>query len=254
MSSRDGDFIFIKWLFFVVGLIIFFIIFYEFGFIGDLIKNDVSFISPAIILIFISFTGYVGSMLYNLNNAYKGCLLLKDNCNNLEKDSLESQNLLNKSLIDSFGVSKNYFLTTIYSHLQNLSYFTNKDKSQDDSKRELSTIFEYKFTKILETGWFVSDLLLKLGLIGTVIGFILMLNSITLIENFDLTMMHNLLQQMSGGMKVALYTTLSGLISSILLSLQYKHLEEKLLDLLNIINEIVELHPSVTKSLENEKI
>ena len=41
--------------------------------------------------------------------------------------------------------------------------------------------------------------------------------------------LHNLLQQMSGGMKVALYTTLSGLISSILLSLQYKHLEEKLL-------------------------
>ena len=97
MSSRDGDFIFIKLLFFVVGLIIFFIIFYEFGFIGDLIKNDVSFISPAIILIFISFTGYVGSMLYNLNNAYKGCLLLKDNCNsnNLSKEYI----VISKNLI-----------------------------------------------------------------------------------------------------------------------------------------------------------
>ena len=124
----------------------------------------------------------------------------------------------------------------------------------ESSKKELITIFEYKFTKLLETGWFVSDFLLKLGLIGTVIGFILMLNSVTLIENFDLTMMQNLLQQMSGGMKVALYTTLSGLITSILLSAQYKYLEEKLLCIMNFINESIELYPSLVKNFSNEKI
>ena len=75
-----------------------------------------------------------------------------------------------------------------------------------------------------------------------------------MIENFDLTMMQNLLQQMSGGMKVALYTTLSGLITSILLSLQYKYLEDNLLNILNMINEIIELYPFLTKNFDNEKI
>ena len=81
-----------------------------------------------------------------------------------------------------------------------------------------------------------------------------MLNSVTLIENFDLTMMQNLLQQMSGGMKVALYTTLSGLITSILLSLQYKYLVDNLLNILNMINEIIELYPFLIKNFDNEKI
>lgn len=247
IDNRESDFIFIKWLFFIVGLIIFLIIFYKFGFITDLIKNDVSFISPLIILIFIFFTIHVGYILYNLKTTYKNCLLFKDECSLSKKE--------NKSHINNFKSSNNYFLTSIYQHFMNLSQSMNKnDTHKNSSKKELSAIFEYKFTKILETGWFVSDFLLKLGLVGTVIGFILMLNSVTLIENFDLTMMQNLLQQMSGGMKVALYTTLSGLISSILLSLQYKYLEDKLLNILNMINEIIELYPSSIKNLSNEKI
>ncbi len=247
MDKQECDFIFIRWLFFIVGLAIFLIIFYKLGFVTDLIKNDVSFISPVIIFIFISFTAYVGYMLYNLKVTYENCLLFKEKCNYLEKD--------NKLSIKNFKTSKNYFLISIYEHFTNLSRFMNENNNrQDSSKKELSIIFEYKFTKILETGWFVSDFLLKLGLVGTVIGFILMLNSVTLIENFDLTMMQNLLQQMSGGMKVALYTTLSGLISSILLSLQYRYLEDKLLNILNTINEIIELHPSKIKNLNDEKI
>ena len=55
-------------------------------------------------------------------------------------------------------------------------------------------------------------------------------------------------------MQVALYTTLSGLISSILLSLQYKYLEDKIFDILNLINEIIELYPHNLINLVNEKI
>ena len=70
MDKQECDFIFIRWLFFIVGLAIFLIIFYKLGFVTDLIKNDVSFISPVIIFIFISFTAYVGYMLYNLKVTY----------------------------------------------------------------------------------------------------------------------------------------------------------------------------------------
>ena len=64
IDKRESDFIFIRWLLFIVALTIFLIIFYKFGFINDLIENDVSFISPIIIIIFILFTGHVGYILY----------------------------------------------------------------------------------------------------------------------------------------------------------------------------------------------
>jgi hypothetical protein len=96
----------------------------------------------------------------------------------------------------------------------------NKTSSQEDFKLKL-----YEFA---DNGFFVSDLLLKLGIIGTVIGFIIMLSSLSAIDEMNLSKMNNLLLSMSTGMKVALYTTLTGLIGSILLSIQYNFLESKI--------------------------
>ncbi len=70
-------------------------------------------------------------------------------------------------------------------------------------------------------GYFVSDVLLRLGLLGTIVGFIFMLLPIADMEGFDAGMMQQLLTSMSGGMAVALYTTLAGLVTSTLLKLQY---------------------------------
>jgi len=70
-------------------------------------------------------------------------------------------------------------------------------------------------------GYFTSDMLLRLGLLGTIVGFIFMLLPIADMDGFDASMMQQLLRSMSGGMAVALYTTLAGLVTSTLLKLQY---------------------------------
>lgn len=70
-------------------------------------------------------------------------------------------------------------------------------------------------------GYFASDVLLRLGLLGTIVGFIFMLLPIADMDGFDAGMMQQLLTSMSGGMAVALYTTLAGLVTSTLLKLQY---------------------------------
>ena len=62
-------------------------------------------------------------------------------------------------------------------------------------------------------GHFVSELLLKLGLMGTVIGFILMLMPIAEIQTFDPSTLQQLLSSMGGEWR-AFYTTLTGLITS----------------------------------------
>ncbi|MCG8486359.1 MAG: MotA/TolQ/ExbB proton channel family protein [Chromatiales bacterium] len=76
-----------------------------------------------------------------------------------------------------------------------------------------------------EAGWFVSGLLIKLGLLGTVIGFVLMLAPVAELESFDLADIQGLLQRMTGGMGVALNTTLLGLVCSMLLGMQYLMLD-----------------------------
>lgn len=82
-------------------------------------------------------------------------------------------------------------------------------------------------------GHFVSDLLLKLGLVGTVVGFILMLIPVGEMDSFDPKFMQGLLAAMSGGMSVALYTTLAGLVTSTLLKAQYHLLDSSVAEMVN---------------------
>ena len=83
------------------------------------------------------------------------------------------------------------------------------------------------------------DVLLRLGLLGTIIGFIMMLLPVSDIREFDSSVMQQLLATMSGGMAVALYTTLTGLITSTLLRFQYYILESADMDMIYRISLVV---------------
>ena len=88
------------------------------------------------------------------------------------------------------------------------------------------------------SGWFISDLLLRLGLIGTVIGFVMMLGSVYNLDGDGAYALKQLLGEMGGGMQVALYTTLTGLGSAILLSIQC-HWLDRCAD--RLVSRIIEL-------------
>ena len=82
------------------------------------------------------------------------------------------------------------------------------------------------FSQSTDVGWFVSESCLALGMIGTVIGFLLMLG--TAFTNLDITnsvALQEALASMAVGMSTALYTTLIGLISSLVLKVQLVNLE-----------------------------
>jgi hypothetical protein len=74
-------------------------------------------------------------------------------------------------------------------------------------------------------GSFAADSLMKLGLLGTIIGFIIMLAPIAGLDVSDKSVLKSSMGVMSDGMAVAMYTTLAGLVGSILLKLQYYMLE-----------------------------
>src|SRR6201998_255926 len=74
-------------------------------------------------------------------------------------------------------------------------------------------------------GSFASDTLMKLGLLGTIIGFIIMLAPVCTLGASDKGAAKSSMGMMSDGMAVAMYTTLAGLVGSILVRIQYYMLD-----------------------------
>lgn len=72
-----------------------------------------------------------------------------------------------------------------------------------------------------ESQWFVADSCMTLGMIGTVIGFIYMMNgTFTEIDPGNVDSMRRAISSMSTGMSTALLTTLAGLVGSLFIKAQ----------------------------------
>ena len=84
----------------------------------------------------------------------------------------------------------------------------------------------------------------------TGIGFILMLFPIATLDNFDPTSMKSSMRVMSGGMAVAMYTTLAGLVGSILVKAQYYILDNASAYLFDLITDLTEVF--VVSALERQ--
>tara|TARA_Y100000996_G_C22491351_1_gene630329 strand:- start:422 stop:1033 length:612 start_codon:yes stop_codon:yes gene_type:complete len=193
---------------------IYILIFY--GHIEEIINNDFTYISILIFVIFIVSTIRIGIHLKKVDSVL---FIFNDQLFKNDTEKLLVSLHKNKS--------NNYYSSCVHSYCTSELNFVNKD---DD--------FELRMSKCSDAGWYIVDLLIKLGLVGTVIGFIIMLSSIVTIENFDLSLMQTLLQKMSAGMMIALYTTLTGLVSSILLAFQNKMLEDSIYDIYLFSKEI----------------
>ena len=196
MKKTDIDNIFIYCIYFISLILIALYILESIGFISNIFKADISYISSVIITIFTLYLFKCGYHLYKLRDAI---LFLESNK----------------------YITKNNIFIDIYSEFKklNLKQYDKKSSQAD---------FKFKLYEFVDNGFFVADILLKLGIIGTVIGFIIMLSSLSTIDEMNLSKMNNLLISMSTGMKVALYTTLTGLIGSVLLSIQYTFFENKI--------------------------
>ena len=184
-----------------LGVIIFFTyLIFDLGLLSLIIASDQSKISLIILALYYLATAHWYYLSFSLDKEIEG----------LNSDDASSSVLLSK-----------------------LKYFDGND--QQKSRNYLS-ILEDELANRHALGYMIVDILLKLGLTGTVIGFILMLLPIGEIKDFDPQIIQQLLSKMSGGMAVALYTTLTGLVTSTLLKLQYFLLDTSLTGLFNYLS------------------
>ena len=208
MNKSSIDNIFIYWVYFISLIFLVSYALESLGFISSIFQEDISYLSSLITFILIFYLFQCGYYLYKLRDAVF---------------FIETKTHYDDSnpfiiILSEFQIANNIL--------------------KDQPKASLHEEFKLKLYEFVDNGFFISDLLLKLGIIGTVIGFIIMLSSLSAIDEMNLSKMNNLLLSMSAGMKVALYTTLTGLIGSILLSIQYNFFESKI----NIfINQVINI-------------
>jgi hypothetical protein len=76
-----------------------------------------------------------------------------------------------------------------------------------------------------EMAWWLNGIQLKLGLLGKVIGFSILALDLGQMDSFDPSQSAQLLRSLTGGLGIALLTTVTGLTGNILLGLQLMRLD-----------------------------
>ena len=75
-----------------------------------------------------------------------------------------------------------------------------------------------------DIGWFAAESFQILGFIGTICGMIFALKGFAGIDLADVAAVQGLISNLVSGVSVAFYTTLTGLVASLLLKIQYFNL------------------------------
>lgn len=91
-------------------------------------------------------------------------------------------------------------------------------------------------------GWFVSESLLRLALLGTAVGFILMLIPVASLDAFDVDSLRRTLTGMTRGMAIALNVTVAGIGTALFLKLTYYLLDEAIADLFREVTKVTEVY------------
>ncbi|MEE9327196.1 MAG: MotA/TolQ/ExbB proton channel family protein [Cocleimonas sp.] len=204
--KNDNYYPFYGWLL-IVGIICFgFFLLWDFGFLQKLLSGDITYLSSIILALFFAINIYLGFGAWQLS-----------------KQSHFASN------IDEHPKS------WASEHIKLLHW--QRKQSTNESQALLARLIE-RVHRGHTTGWFFSDILIRLGLIGTVIGFVLMLSTIYQFKNNDIEALQSLLGTMGSGMQVALYTTLTGLGGAMLVSIQCQWLD-RCAD--RLISNIIEL-------------
>ena len=230
----------LQWLI-LVGVMAFvlFVVWHQ-GLIELLLGYDRSRISLAILIIFALASGHAAVQVYHLSNELDASGAIVNLLRSMPDAKLrlgddETATLDDRPLPDCL-------LTQHICHaLQQYRARPPGPETTGEQSMLLSAL-ERRIKGRHSIGWLIADLMFKLGLLGTVIGFILMLGAVTDISDFDVGTMQVMLRDMSGGMRVALFTTLSGLIGGILLGMQYHLVDRGADELLATITEVSEVY------------
>jgi hypothetical protein len=205
VQGRDGAYdAVLKWVLLMALIAFAAVVSYDYGLLTYLFVADQSKITVLIAVLYVAFSGHCLWILVELAREYRRALQVKAALAVATRvpDLPRGGGLINSYIADVIRSREHPSEVEGNAHLLMMS---------------LGASFRRR-TKI---GSYGADLLYKLGMLGTMVGFVMMLNSMGDLANFDVDTLRGALQKMIAGMAVSLLTTIAGLIGGILLRLEY---------------------------------
>ena len=203
--GRDGAFdAVLKWVLLMALITLGAVVSYDYGLLTYLFSADESRITVLIAALYVGFSLHCLWILVELAREYRRALEVK-------------AQLANAMTVPHFPAGGGLVDQFIADVIRSREHPGEVEGNAHLLMMSLGAAFRRR-TKI---GTYGSDLLYKLGMLGTMVGFVMMLNSMGDLSNFDVDTLRGALQKMIAGMAVSLLTTIAGLIGGILLRLEY---------------------------------
>lgn len=202
---RDGAYdAVLKWVLLMALIAMGAVISYDYGLLTYLFEADRSRITVLIAVLYVGFSGHCLWILVELSREYRRALQLK---------AMLATATRVPNLPRGGGLIDGYMADVIRSR--------EHPSEVEGNAHLLMMSLGAGFRRRTKIGTYGTDLLYKLGMLGTMVGFVMMLNSMGDLANFDVDTLRSALQDMIAGMAVSLLTTIAGLIGGILLRLEY---------------------------------
>lgn len=215
VPGRDGAYdAVLKWALLMALIVVAAIVSYDYGLLTYLFTADRSRITVLIAVLYVAFSAHCLWILVELSREYRRALQWKAR---LATSTRAPQPPQGGGLVDS------YVADVIRSR--------EHPSEVEGNAHLLMMSLGASFRRRTKIGTYGTDLLYKLGMLGTMVGFVMMLNSMGDLSNFDVDTLRGALQKMIAGMAVSLLTTIAGLIGGILLRLEYNIAEALVTDI-----------------------
>jgi hypothetical protein len=209
VTSGDTSFkaepIFYLWAAYFGLLIFAFYILYVKGIWASLLAADPTYLTALIVVLFVGSTIWVGFRANQLAWQYEQVCKFRGL-------------IMSKASKEALLQEENSWMKDLFNGLL--------AKKQDwRNNSQLVSLFAEKSSAAHEMTWWVNGVLLKLGLLGKVIGFSIMALQLGSLDSFDASQTSAILKTLTGGLGIALLTTMTGLAANMLLGLQLMRLD-----------------------------
>lgn len=222
----------VMWLIFT-GLSIFvFVLLWFYGLAQKVIDEDPTHVSLLIVAL------YAATSLHCLYRAKA-----------LSREAIDSDKVARVIRHRKGGTLPRCALATYISDLKTKTEHAEGDKADPAN---LLRVLAERLRGSNDFGAFASDSLMKLGLLGTIVGFIIMLAPIVNLDPENSAAVKTSMGVMSQGMAVAMYTTLTGLVGSLMVKLQYLIVSKAASRIFTSAVELTEVYvtPSLRRNLD----
>ena len=231
-SNRDGAYEpVMRWVLLAALMCLSAVILWDYGLLQYLFSADTSRISFVIATLFLGFAAHSLWILLWMAREYRQALVasevLGQSSGALTVEA--GQILVLTGKLAPQGIVSDYFRTAATSLTE-----------PDGDRQLLLQSVAATLRRRTKVGVYGADLLYKLGMLGTMVGFVIMLNSMGDLTSFEVEALRSALQKMISGMAVSLLTTIAGLVGGILLRPLYNLTEGLSTDIIQTMVKLTE--------------